>query len=172
MAKLTEKQKRFVEEYLIDLNATQAAIRAGYKRSEYTDTNANKILENTRVRQEIDKAMAERSKRTGVNQDRVIEELAKIAFVNANDVINPKDASIKANATKSDLACIQSVKVKTMETSNGKSTEREVKLYDKQAALVQLGKHLGLFKDKLELDADMELNINIDYGAGDEGEQV
>lgn len=75
------KQKRFVEEYLIALNATQAAIRAGYKRSEYTDTNANKILENTRVRQEIDRAMAERSKRTGVNQDRVIEELAKLAFV-------------------------------------------------------------------------------------------
>ena len=45
MAKLTAKQQKFVDEYLIDLNATQAAIRAGYKKTEYTDTNANKILE-------------------------------------------------------------------------------------------------------------------------------
>lgn len=49
MVKLNAKQQRFVEEYLIDLNATQAAIRAGYKKSEYTDTNANKLLENTSV---------------------------------------------------------------------------------------------------------------------------
>lgn len=68
MAKLNARQQRFVEEYLIDLNATQAAIRAGYKKTEYTDTNANKLLENTRIREAIDKAMAERSKRTGINQ--------------------------------------------------------------------------------------------------------
>lgn len=43
MAKLTAKQQKFVDEYLIDLNATQAAIRAGYKKTEYTDTNANKL---------------------------------------------------------------------------------------------------------------------------------
>jgi len=65
MVKLNAKQQRFVEEYLIDLNATQAAIRAGYKKSEYTDTNANKLLENTRVKEAIEKAIAERSKRTG-----------------------------------------------------------------------------------------------------------
>lgn len=51
MAKLTAKQQKFVDEYLIDLNATQAAIRAGYKKTEYTDTNANKLLENTRIRE-------------------------------------------------------------------------------------------------------------------------
>ena len=73
MAKLTAKQQRFCDEYLIDLNATQAAIRAGYKRSDYTDTNANKLLENTRIAETIEKAMAERSKRTGINQDRVIQ---------------------------------------------------------------------------------------------------
>lgn len=168
MAKLSKKQQRFVEEYLIDLNATQAAIRAGYKQSEYTDTNANKILENTRVREAVDKAMAERSKRTGINQDRVVEELAKLAFVNAADVIDVDTATILPDAKPEDLACIQSVKVKR--TTKGENTieEREVKFYDKKDSLVQLGRHLGMFKDKLELDADMELNITVDYGDGNE----
>ena len=164
MAKLNAKQQRFVEEYLIDLNATQAAIRAGYKKSEYTDTNANKLLENTRIREAIDKAMAERSKRTGINQDRVIQELARIAFVNPQNVINPEDASVREDASEDDLACIQSVKVKTSFSDKGDMTEREVKLNDKMKALELLGRHLGMFKDKVELEADMDLNINIDYG--------
>ena len=152
VAKLTDKQQRFCDEYLIDLNATQAAIRAGYKRSEYTDTNANKILENTRVAEEIEKRMAERSRRTGINQDRVILELARIAFVNPQNVIDPDDASVRVDATEDDLACIQSVKVKTMDSEKGSSTEREVRLADKMRALELLGKHLGMFKDNIKLD--------------------
>ena len=148
---MTKKQKTFCDEYLIDLNATQAAIRAGYS-SKTADR------------------MAERSKRTGISQDRVIQELARIAFVNPQNVINPKDASVKADATEDDLACIQSVKVKTMDGSKGKSVEREVRLNDKMKALELLGKHLGMFKDKLEVDADMDLNITIDYGEDDAGE--
>ena len=169
MAKLTAKQQRFCDEYLIDLNATQAAIRAGYKKSEYTDTNANKLLDNTRIKDAIEKAMAERSKRTGINQDRVVQELARIAFVNASDVINPEDASVRSDATKDDLACIQSVKVKIMDGEKGSSIEREVRLNDKMKALELLGKHLGMFKDKVELEADLDLNINIDYGEDDTG---
>lgn len=151
MAKLSEKQQRFVEEYLIDLNATQAAIRAGYKKSEYTDTNANKLLENTRIKEAIDKAMAERSKRTGINQDRVIEELAKMAFINIADVLDLDNARVKTDATDEDLACIQSIKIKP----NEYGTEREIKLYDKKSSLELLGKHLGMFKDKIELEADI-----------------
>lgn len=157
--KLTEKQSRFVEEYLIDLNATQAAIRAGYKRSEYTDTNANKILENTRVAEEIEKKMAERSKRTGINQDRVIQELAKLAFVNAADVIDVDTATVRGDAKPEDLACIASVKVKR--TTKGKSVieEREVRFYDKKDSLVQLGRHLGMFKDKVEVGGSIPVVI-------------
>lgn len=169
MAKLTAKQQKFVDEYLIDLNATQAAIRAGYKKTEYTDTNANKLLENTRIREAVDKSMAERSRRTGINQDRVIQELARIAFVNPQNVINSEDASIRTDATEDDLACVQSVKVKTMDGEKGSSVEREVRLNDKMRALELLGKHLGMFKDKVELDADMDLNITIDYGEHDSG---
>ena len=166
---MTRKQDRFVKEYLIDLNATQAAIRAGYSPKTANEQGA-RLLANVSVQEAIAKAMAERSKRTGISQDRVIQELARIAFVNPQNVINPKDASVKADASEDDLACIQSVKVKTMDGAKGKSVEREVRLNDKMKALELLGKHLGMFKDKLEVDADMDLNITIDYGEDDAGE--
>lgn len=167
MAKMTEKQKRFCNEYLIDLNATQAAIRAGYSVNN-ADKIGSELLGKTRVSEEISIAMAERSKRTGISQDRVVEELAKLAFVNAADVINVNTATVLKDAKPEDLACIQSVKVK--KTTKGKNTieEREIRFYDKKDSLVQLGKHLGMFRDKLELEADMELNINIDYGEDNE----
>ena len=165
--KLTDKQKKFVEEYLIDLNATQAAIRAGYSVNN-ADKIGSELLGKTRVSEEISIAMAERSKRTGISQDRVVEELAKLAFVNAADVIDVNTATVLKDAKPEDLACIQSVKVK--KTTKGKNTieEREIRFYDKKDSLVQLGKHLGMFRDKLELEADMELNINIDYGEDNE----
>ena len=89
MAKLTAKQKRFRDEYLIDLNATQAAIRAGYS-SKTANEQGARLLANVSVQEAIAKATAERSKRTGISQDRVIQELARIAFVNPQNVINPK----------------------------------------------------------------------------------
>lgn len=167
MARLSKKQQAFVDEYLIDLNATQAAIRAGYKRSEYTDTNANKLLENTRIAEEIEKRMAERSKRTGINQDRVVQELAKLAFVNAADVIDVNSATVLPDAKPEDLACIQSVKVKR--TTKGKSVieEREIRFYDKKDSLVQLGRHLGMFKDKVALEGFAPTIID-DSGDDDE----
>lgn len=163
MAKLTAKQKRFCDEYLIDLNATQAAIRAGYSPKTACE-QASRLLANVKVQDEIAIEMAERSKRTGINQDRVLTEIAKMAFVNIDDVIDLDTAKVKRTATKEDLACIQSVKIKPTEFG----TEREIKLCDKKSNLELLGKHLGMFKDKVELEADMDLNINIDYGDGNE----
>ena len=76
---MTEKQKRFTEEYLIDLNATQAAIRAGYS-PKNADKIGHELLGKTRVSEAISKAMAERSKRTGINQDRVFWSWLKSAL--------------------------------------------------------------------------------------------
>lgn len=162
MAKLTAKQQRFCDEYLIDLNATQAAIRAGYS-PKTAEQTASRLLTIVKVSDEIAREMAERSKRTGINQDRVVQELAKLAFVNIADVVDLDSATVKETATGEDLACIQSVKIKPSEFG----TEREIKLYDKKASLELLGKHLGMFKDKLEVEADMDLNVTVDYG--DEG---
>lgn len=148
---LSEQRQRFVDEYLIDLNGTQAAIRAGYS-AKTANEQAARLLANVSIQQAISKAMAERSKRTGVNQDRVVLELAKLAFINAGDLIDPKDASIRPGASKEDLACIQSVKVKQSHSSKGNVTEREVRLSDKMKALELLGKHLGMWNDKLDVN--------------------
>ena len=153
------KQDLFVEEYLVDLNATQAAIRAGYSVRTASE-QASRLLANVKVQTKIAKAMAERSKRTGINQDRVVLELARIAFVNAKDIINPEDASVRDDATEDDLACIQSVKVKTMSGGKGSSTEREVKLNDKMKALELLGKHLGMWNDKIDLNVALPVVIS------------
>ncbi len=150
MAKLTEKQKLFVSEYLIDLNATQAAIRAGYS-PKTAEQIGYQMLKKTSVSDAIAQAMAERSKRTGITADRVLNELAMIGFANAADIINFGAATVKGDASREDTACIQSVKVKTIPTDAGNITEREVKLYDKKSALELIGKHLGMFKDKLEV---------------------
>lgn len=159
MVKLTEKQQRFVEEYLIDLNATQAAIRAGYS-AKTADQQGSRMLANVKVQEAISKAMAERSKRTGVNQDRVVLELAKIAFVNANDVIDSDSATIKEGATAEDTAAIQSVKVKIIPTKEGEGVEREIRLNDKIKALELLGKHLGMWNDKLDVNVAIPIVIS------------
>lgn len=161
MAKLTNKQKRFVEEYLIDLNATQAAIRAGYK-PEHAQQIGSENLSKLVISNAIAKAMAERSRRTGISQDRVVNELAKIAFVNMLDVVD-EEGKIRSTASEDDLACIESIKHKESSSINGDSTEREIKIASKLKALELLGKHLGMWNDKL----DVNMNVPIIF----EGEQ-
>ncbi len=152
---LTEKQQRFVEEYLIDLNATQAAIRAGYS-VKNADKIGSELLGKTRVAEAISKKIADRSKRTGINQDRVVLELAKLAFVKITDIVDSQ-GKIKAKAKEDDLACIESVKYKKSESETGSSVEREVKIASKLKALELLGKHLGMWNDKL----DVTMNVPI-----------
>jgi phage terminase small subunit len=159
VANLTEKQQRFVDEYLIDLNATQAAIRAGYSVRTANEQGA-RLLANVSIQNNISKRMAERSRRTGVNQDRVVIELAKIAFINAADVIDPDDATIKEGATTDDTAAIQSVKVKVIPTKEGEGVEREIRLNDKLKALELLGRHLGMWDDRLDVHVNIPVVIS------------
>lgn len=156
MAKLTEKQKRFAEEYLVDLNATQAAIRAGYS-PDTANEQGSRLLANVNIKSTVDKMIAERSRRTGINADRVIREIAKIAFVNAGEVVDLDTALLMDKISDDDMAAIQSVKVKTFGEDG---VEREVKLADKLKALELLGKHLGLFKDKLEVDGSIKTELS------------
>ena len=166
MAKLTEKQQRFVDEYLIDLNATQAAIRAGYSAKTACEQGA-RLLANVKVQGTIAEHMAERSKRTGVNQNRIVRELAKIAFVNLTDIVD-EEGRIRSNATDEDLSCLESIKYKESSSDTGDSVEREVKIASKLKALELLGKHVGMWNDKLNVEMDAELNIHVDYGDEDE----
>jgi phage terminase small subunit len=157
MTALTRKQARFVAEYLIDLNATQAAIRAGY-----SARNAGKIgpelLGKTRISSAIDEAHEARSQRTGVTADRVVAELAKIGFANMQDFMKAApggDPYLDFSALSRDqAAALQEVTVEDYVEGRGED-KRDVKrvkfkLADKRAALVDLGRHLGLFVDRHE----------------------
>lgn len=155
---MTNKQARFIEEYLVDLNATQAAIRAGYSPNTANEQGAQ-LLAKLSIKDAIDKAMAERSARTGINQDRVVRELARIAFVKITDVAN-SDGTIKQDASDDDLACIESLKVKTSDSDTGYMAEREVKLASKMKALELLGKHLGMWNDKLNIEGVLPVVIS------------
>lgn len=157
--KFTDKQRVFCEEYLVDYNATQSAIRAGYSPKTANEQGA-RLLANVSIRAYIDKALAEQSKRTGINADRVLRELAKVGFVNATDVIDFDSATLKTNISPEDSATIQSVKIKTIPTEDGNIVEREIKLCDKIKALELLGKRYALFTDKIE-GGDAPLNIVI-----------
>lgn len=155
---LTVKQRMFVEEYLIDLNATQAAIRAGYS-AKTADQQGSRMLANVKVQQAIAERMAERSKRTGVNQDRVVLELAKVAFLKMTDVVD-RNGAIKQDASEDDLACIESIKYKESDNEYGGSVEREVKVASKLKALELLGKHLGMWNDKLDVNVTAPIVIS------------
>lgn len=172
---LKAKQKRFVEEYLVDLNATQAAIRAGYS-PESAGSIGSENLHKPEIRTRIDKAMAERSKRTGINADRVLRELGRIAFVDPSQVIDLNTAEVKLDASKDDLAAIAGMKVKYVphkdfdedgEPIIEQAIEREVRLVDKLKALELCGKHLGMFKDNPEGATPVTVVINYDYGDDD-----
>ena len=111
--------------------------------------------------------MAERSKRTGFNADRVLRELGRIAFLNPKDVIDLNTAEVLGTAVEDDLAVIAGVKVKQTPTEFGTSVEREVKMADKLKALELCGRHLGMFKDNPEGNAPVTVVINYDYGGED-----
>ena len=150
MAKLTPKQQRFVEEYLIDLNGTQAAIRAGYSPRTACEQSAQ-LLAKLKVKHAVDAAMAERSARTGVTQDRVVRELARIAFADPTAIINFRTGEVRGDLSEDDRAALAGVKVKDGDTVS----EREVKLCDKLRALVLLGRHLNMFSDTVQLTGEV-----------------
>lgn len=144
---LTEKQKRFVAEYLIDLNATQAAIRAGY--SEKTaDRIGPELLGKTCVSAAIQEAIKKRQKRVEITQDRVLQELAAIGFANMADYAQVDGPLVSITPTGS-LSQEQTAAIASLEQGN---FGIKLKLYDKVRALELLGKHLGVFDQPVGTD--------------------
>nr|DAV46039.1 MAG TPA: Terminase small subunit [Caudoviricetes sp.] len=170
---LTDKQKRFCEEYLIDLNATQAAIRAGYS-PKTAEQTASRLLRNVKVQEYIAKRQKELSMSTEITQERVIKELALIAFSNNADYAHvvEKKMQVEAGGALVDLLDKDGkpVMYRTVEpVLTEELTEEqkralavikkgrdglEVKSCDKVKALELLGKHLGIFTDKIEANVN------------------
>ena len=159
MAKITAKQAIFIDEYLIDLNATQAAIRAGYS-VQSAGSIGEENLKKPEIEKAVKKAMAERSRRTGISADRILTELAKIGFANITDVADLDEATVREGASRDDTAAINSLKVKRIPTDDGYITEREIKMHDKIRSLEMIGRHLGIFNDKLTFDGGLQINFS------------
>ena len=157
MAKLSEKQATFVQEYLIDLNATQAAIRAGYSKGSAA-RYAVELLNKTHVAEAIRKAMAERNQRVEISQDRILEELACIAFGDLRDLATWDEHGVKLKSS-TELTDEQAAAISEIaETVTKDGGNRKIKRHDKVKALELLMRHKGMLNDKLNLSG--ELNVS------------
>lgn len=157
-ASLSAKQARFVEEYPIDLNATQAAIRAGYS-PRTAQSQGPRLLDHVVVAAALSDALKARSARTQITADQVLEELAKLAFSNMEDFAkvdgNGGAALDLSNIDRDQFAAVSEL---TTDTIGGLTTRTKVKLSCKRASLELLGKNLGMF-NKLVLSGDPDSPI-------------
>lgn len=148
---MTKKQKIFADEYLIDLNATRA-YRVAYpsvKKDETAAASAARMLRNVKVQEYISERMQERQQRTEITQDMVVKELAAIGFSKATDYVTIRGGAVIVKdtdaLTEDQIRAIAGIK----EGANG----IEIKLNDKEKALELLGRHLGMWNDKLDINA-------------------
>lgn len=168
--KLTNKQRAFVAEYLVDLNATQAAIRAGYSERTAYRIGAE-LLQKTSVAEAIAVNQAKRAQRLDITADRVVSELAKIAFADPRDLMEwgPDGITLKSSSelTKEQAASV--AEVSEMTTKNGRTIR--LKKHDKLKALELIGNYIGMFERKnTEKKADRESGVLVTPGLLSEGE--
>lgn len=173
--KLTEKQKRFCDEYLVDLNATRA-YKVAYPNVKKDDTaraNGSRLLTNANIKEYLDERIKEREKRTEITQDKVLEELAAIAFSNGSkyakvieetvydengEVLLDSDGNIVKQKVV-DLVLtdeLSEIDKKAIASIKRGKNGIEVSTCDKVRALELLGKHLGMFKEKVEVSGELK----------------
>lgn len=147
---LTSRQQRFVAEYLVDLNATKAAIRAGYS-AKTAHSIGPRMLEFVGVADAIAAAMARRAQRTEITQDVVLKEAARIAFSDMRSFLSwgPDGVHLVDSASLAEDDTRSIAEVSETVTKDGGT--RRIKLHDKVAALDKLMRHLGMLKDRVEL---------------------
>ena len=174
VAKLTDKQRRFCEEYIVDLNATQAAIRAEY--SEKTAYSmGQRLLKKVEAQEYIKQLKEERAARTQIEADRVIYELSLIAFSNAADyaAVVEREMTVEVDGHHIKLLdddgnpimyrTVEPVLTKDLTADQKRALAVikkgrdgfEVRPYDKVRALELLGKHIGLFEEKVKVNGEI-----------------
>lgn len=148
--KLTPKQARFIEEYLIDLNASQAAVRAGYVGD--PNTVGPRLLADVGIRSLVDQAIARRSESVGVSAERVLLELERLALFDIRKIFN-SDGTLKRVVDLDDdtAAAIMSVEMVEIGTDGQLAISKKFKAADKKGALELMMRHKGMLTDKIEL---------------------
>lgn len=171
---LSGKRLIFVKEYLVDSNGKRAAIAAGYSKKT-AEAAASRLLRNVKVRAAIEEQTSERCEKLGLEADQVLGELIKMGFSNMQDYIRVQDgdAYVDLSAlTREQAAAIQEItsetyREETGEYKDGKPVKRTVKrvkfkLFDKRGTLELLGRHLKLFTDKVDLNANLNGHLKLD----------
>ena len=162
---LTPKQERFCEEYIRDLNSSAAYRRAGYNaRGNAAEAAASRLLSDVKVAAVIATAMKARSKRTQVTADRVLKELARVAFLDIGNAFTSEGGLKPINEMDEDTRrAVAGIEVNELRGENGDviGTLKKIKIADKLRALELLGRHLGLFDDRLKLSSDVENPLSV-----------
>ena len=157
---LTPKQQRFVGEYLVDLNATQAAIRAGYSEKTARAIGCENLTKPD-IQEAIAAAQRQLAEQPGITAKRVKQELARLAFSDVRSLFD-KGGSLRPIHELSDdeAAAVASLEViiKNAQAGDGHTdTVHKVKVWDKTKSLELLGKHFGLFDEHAHVSGTIEL---------------
>ena len=158
---MTDAQKRFCDEYLIDLNATQAAIRSGYS-AKTAKQIGQQNLTKLDIQEYINKRLAEKEAELIADQDEILRTLTRVLRRQEMDTVV---VTCKERSSKYD----EKGKKVTIEKEVPQLVQVPTKVSDLNKAAELLGKRYALFTDKVETDVDMDLNITIDYGEEDTG---
>jgi phage terminase small subunit len=159
---LTDKQIRFCEEYLIDLNATQAAIRAGYSEKTANEQGSQNLAKLS-IQERITELKKERSTRTEITSDRVLQEMARLAFLDHRKFYD-ENGNLKAIPDLDDDTAAALAGFEQLEEKTGSGDvlgfTKKIKTHDKSKVLEMLGRHLGMFeKDNDQQNKNITVNI-------------
>ena len=169
---ITDRMKKFVDEYLIDFNATQAAIRAGYS-PDTANEQGSQLLARPDIRELVAEGQRAIAERTQTFQDNAVDELKIVGFSDLADFLTVKDGGIVEQKpfnelTKEQTKCIKKIKqtVRSSHSADGTILHQtaviEIELHDKLKALELLGRHLGMFNDTLRLEGALPLTISFE----------
>jgi phage terminase small subunit len=178
MSKLTGKRKQFCDEYLIDMNATQAATRAGYSKRT-AKSQGQRLLTKVDIQEYLAKLKAKRSVRTEITQDLVLTELAKVGFsdlrktlTSEGHLIDPQDWD---DETAGAISSLEVVAMRGGDDDGPIEYVHKIKMWDKMNALEKMGKHLGMFPTKLEHtspDGSMSPMAELIQHVGEKGKRI
>lgn len=171
---LTPKQRRFCEEYVVDNNGKQAAIRAGYS-AKSAEVHASRMLSNAKVQEYVAELKLQIAERNGVTVDRVVQELANIAFgtIGAFFRILSDGTPVldMTGATAEQIATLSEISTEEYVVGKGEDAQPairvKIKQHSKLKALELLGQHLGMYKTKLDVNHSGGVEIDV-FGLSDE----
>ena len=160
VAKMTAKQQMFCDEYLIDMNATQAAIRAGYSKKTARSIGQENLTK-PYIRAYIEKRMAEKEEALIAKQDEVMKYLTSVMRREYTECVV---VTLTEERSTYEPDAEGKMRKQTIKTEKPEIVQIPARLQDANKAAELLGKAYALFTDKLEADMDMELNVTVDYG--------